>query len=176
MLIEGRRDAVVRNHGQAGFLFFFFKWKKSRSLTKTLQNVTIAEDLVFIGLEIFTIVDARVAVWCKVLKHYFPYRALDPWISGDGIKQRSYKWKIAGVGGVLHVERIGVMVSCMGVMMATNRVTEISVTGRHLGLLQNLLPAMLLHGYKEGRGAMTDEKVLNKVGCCLSGACAGCGV
>ncbi|KAJ6933932.1 hypothetical protein NC651_009109 [Populus alba x Populus x berolinensis] len=50
----------------------------------------------------------------------------------------------------------------MGVMMATNRVTEISVTGRHLGLLQNLLPAMLLHGYKEGRGAMTDEKVLNK--------------
>uniref|UniRef100_A0A2K2B7K0 Uncharacterized protein n=1 Tax=Populus trichocarpa TaxID=3694 RepID=A0A2K2B7K0_POPTR len=71
---------------------------------------------------------------------------------------------------------IGVMVSCMGVMMATNRVTEISVTGRHLGLLQNLLPAMLLHGYKEGRGAMTDEKVLNKVGCCLSGACAGCGV
>jgi len=64
---------------------------------------------------------------------------------------------------VLHVEMIGVMVSFMGVMMATNRVTEISVTGRHLGLLQNLLPAMLLHGYKEGRGAMTDEKVPNKV-------------
>jgi len=63
MLIEGRRDAVVRNHGQAGFFFFFFfKWKKNRSLTKTLQNVTIAEDLAFIGQEIFV---SDLADWNK---------------------------------------------------------------------------------------------------------------
>ncbi|KAG6781275.1 hypothetical protein POTOM_014166 [Populus tomentosa] len=169
MLIEGRRDAVVRNHGQAGFLFFFFKWKKNRSLTKTLQNVTIsdkvatapiAEDLIFIGLEIFV---SDLADWNKpIISFDLFYEPISSLVIRSANQFKLYE--IAGVGGVLHVERIGVMVSCMGVMMATNRVTEISVTGRHLGLLQNLLPAMLLHGYKEGRGAMTDEKVLNKLG------------
>ena len=87
MLIEGRRDAVVRNHGQAGF-FFFFKWKKNRSLTKTLQNVTIsdkvatapiAEDLIFTGPEIFV---SDLADWNKPIisfdLFYEPISSCDP--------------------------------------------------------------------------------------------------
>lgn len=71
---------------------------------------------------------------------------------------------------MLHVEMIGVMVSCMGVMMATNRVTEISVTGRHLDLLQNLLPAMLLHGYKAmDWNSYSVHRVILRSVCCLGG-------